>query len=203
MVAPPPTRPAARPLWHPGNTVGASGGSQIAPPARAIHDFHERKAYSLRAGDESFWSAVYAEYFADLARIETVEYPDPRQFKGIDRVLHMTSGDSVTIDEKKRARDYPDILLEYLSNSRTRSLGWVEKPLYTDYIAYAFMPSQTVYLYPAYLLRRAWLQNKLTWLQKYPPKRADNHGYYSLSCAVPIDVLDRAISGAGRVCLRR
>lgn len=197
-------------MWYPGNTGSAAGGGirptappVAPPPARAIHDFHERKAYSLQAGDESFWSAVYAEYFADLARIETVEYPDPRQFKGIDRVLHMTSGDSVTIDEKKRARDYPDILLEYLSNSRTRSLGWVEKPLYTDYIAYAFMPSQTVYLYPAYLLRRAWQQNKLEWLQKYPPKRADNHGYYSLSCAVPIDVLDRAVIGAGRVCLRR
>ena len=51
-------------------------------------------------------------------------------------------------DEKVRAEDWPDILLEQWSDEDRRAPGWVQKPLACDYIAYSFAPSGVCYLLP-------------------------------------------------------
>ena len=68
-------------------------------------------------------------------------------------------------------------MLEYISNDKTGSLGWVEKSLKCDYIAYAFMPSGIAFLLPVNQLQTAWLKNKIVWLQKYRTRSAINYSY--------------------------
>jgi hypothetical protein len=115
---------------------------------------------------------------------------------GIDRLILLSSGRVLAIDEKKREQDYNDILLEYLSNDSTGAPGWIEKELQIDYLAYAFMPSKRVYLFPWDMLRRAWLHYKADWLKKYQIPPARNKGYCTHSVAVPIVELHSAVKTA-------
>lgn len=112
---------------------------------------------------------------------------------GIDRVITLSSGRTVTADEKVREKDYPDILWEYLSDAEKKRPGWCCKDLACDYIAYAFVPSQTCYLLPALQLRKAFLKHGREWVHLgrsrqngFQIVRAVNDGYTTVSVAVPI-----------------
>src|SRR3990167_11227785 len=101
-----------------------------------MNDFQTDLEYSLESGEDILFDNFYKRIFGNsLERIELVT--DLKlQYKGIDKILHFTSGKTITIDEKKRLKDYGDILIEIWSNTEKRTLGWVFKP-YTDYIIYA------------------------------------------------------------------
>lgn len=161
--------------------------------ADAVHKFKTQLAYSDAASDEPFWDAVYRKAFPDMVGNILCNMDGAGQRSGIDRLVYLSSGRDIRIDEKKRREVYNDILLEYLSNDTTGALGWMEKPLQIDYIAYAFMPLRKVYLFPWDMLRRAWLHFKPYWMEQYPRKWAQNQGYKTWSLAVPIEVLQRAV----------
>ena len=122
---------------------------------------------------------------------------------GIDRIVQLGSGRTLKIDEKKRERDYGDILLEFVSVDRTNAPGWMEKDLQIDYLAYAFLPSQRCYLLPWNMLRRVWANWGRMWIS-YGAKNlggfdivaAANRGYQTWSVAVPTKVLTTAIKNA-------
>jgi hypothetical protein len=156
------------------------------------HDFKERLNYSLESSDEPFWEAVYKKAFPSFTKIMTVN-DLAKQKLGIDRVLYFGNGKEIYIDEKKREKVWPDILLEYISVDRNNTPGWIEKDLVMDYLAYAFMPTQRVYLFPWDMLRRAWLHYKEDWLKKYKIIEAKNNTYSTWSVAVPINVLKNAV----------
>lgn len=159
-----------------------------------IHDFRERLAFSEAASSEPFWDAVYRKAFPNLVNHMQTLGPTASQRSGVDRVLHLANGRTLYIDEKKREKEYPDILLEYVSNDRSGAPGWIEKDLAIDYLAYAFMPSQRCYLYPWLLLRRAWLNYGKQWKADYRKVKAQNDTYATWSVAVPIPELRKAIS---------
>jgi hypothetical protein len=168
-----------------------------------IHDFHERLRFSEACSDEPFWEAVYREAFPNLVSHMLCSGDTTSQRMGIDRLLMLGSGQELRIDEKKRGREYGDFLLEYLSNDHTGAPGWIEKDLFIDYLAYAFMPSQKVYLLPWQMLRRAWMIHGETWKQRgedqepgYRIVSASNPGYRTWSVAVPINVLYRSMNSA-------
>jgi len=165
-------------------------------PAR---DFHADNRYSLAASEEVFWMAVYRKAFSNLLRCELCT-DLTKQRQGIDRVLYLSNGRTLYIDEKKRAREYSDILLEYTSAKERNTPGWIEKDLAIDYLAYGFMQSQRCYLFPWAMLRRAWTQYGDTWKAKYKEvvarTQVSNFTYQTLSVPVPIDVLRRAVSTA-------
>jgi hypothetical protein len=161
-----------------------------------IHDFHERLAFSEAAGTEPFWDAVYRKAFPTLVGHMQTTGATASQRAGIDRVIHLANGKTLYVDEKKRERDYADILLEYVSNDRTGAPGWIEKDLAIDYLAYAFMPSQRCYLFPWLILRRAWIGFGAKWKEQYKPVKAQNNTYATWSIPVPILVLRRAVSTA-------
>ena len=162
-------------------------------------DFHADMQWSLAGSDEPFWHAVYWKAFPNLKTIEVCA-DLPRQKQGIDRLLHLTNGKTLAVDEKKRGREYADILLEYTSCEERNTPGWIERDLAIDYLAYGFMQSQRCYLFPWAMLRRAWAQFGQDWKAKYRPVRAattvGSTQYHTLSVAVPIDVLRRAVSTA-------
>jgi hypothetical protein len=118
------------------------------------------------------------------------------QRQGVDRVILLANSKILLIDEKKRREEYPDILLEYISVDTTGAPGWMEKDLIIDYLAYAFMKSQRVHLFPWPMLRRAWCRYKDEWIDTYPIIKAQNYGYKTISVAVPTDVLRKAVSVA-------
>lgn len=118
------------------------------------------------------------------------------QYLGIDRVVYLSSGKTLYVDEKLREQVYSDILLEYLSNDATGSPGWIEKDLLIDYMAYAFLPNRRCYLFDWRMLRRAWRHFKDEWMAFYDHCPAKNPGYTTWSLAVPTRVLLKAVKNA-------
>lgn len=159
-----------------------------------VHDFTERLQWSEKQGDEPFWNAVYSKAFSNLVNHMTCSGDTLSQRQGIDRVVHLASGQTLYIDEKKRGKDYGDILLEYVSVDKTGAPGWMEKDLNIDYLAYAFMPSKRCYLFPWLPLRRAWNNYKEEWKSLYPRIDGKNKNYTTYSVAVPIKVVRDAVS---------
>lgn len=158
-----------------------------------MHSFKESLAMSRAQADEPWWESVYRAAFPNFAGMIYVNDDGWAQRGGIDRVVTLTSGKAVTVDEKSRRKDYPDILWEYWSDKGRKIKGWCAKDLACDFIAYAFVPSKTCYLLPALQMRAAWLRHRLKWhaLGKQEENgfrivRAENDGYVTESVAVPI-----------------
>ncbi|KKL71604.1 hypothetical protein LCGC14_2093270 [marine sediment metagenome] len=167
-------------------------------------------AFSEGYADAPWWEKIYRQAFPSMASMTYVKQDGWAQRGGIDRVITLRSGKGLWIDEKVRSEDRPDILLEYRSNDRTGALGWVAKDLATDYIAYAFIPSQRCYLLPFATLRRAWKEHAAEWIklgelgrsshwregEGFYECRARNEGYWTISVAVPIPQLMAALTDA-------
>lgn len=164
--------------------------------AKAQHIFSESLALSHAQADAPWWFDVYRAAFPDMCSAVCVRADGWAQRGGIDRVITLSSGKTLTVDEKVRAEDWPDIALEYWSDEQRRIPGWVAKDLACDFIAYAFVPSQTCHLLPFQTLRQAWRINCREWVKKYRPVRAPNKGYVTVSVAVPTRVLLNALADA-------
>ena len=99
-------------------------------------------------------------------------------------------------DEKVRRKDYGDILLEFISNNKTNSPGWVVKSLECDFIAYAIEPTRRCFLLPVVPLQRAWRLYSKEWILNYGVKYSENAGYSTLNCPIPFKELMRKMSEA-------
>ena len=89
-----------------------------------MHDFHTDLEYSLDKSDDNDIDAVYRKAFPNLTNIEVVTDLE-QQKKGIDKLLIFDSGKVILIDEKRRRRDYGDILLEEYSDfDRKKRAGY-------------------------------------------------------------------------------
>lgn len=173
----------------------------MGQPSITPHDFNERLKYSELASEEPFWEAVYRKAFANYVNSMPSKGNTESQRRGIDRLVHLSNGRTLQVDEKKRENDWPDILLEYISVDTTGAPGWIEKDLDIDYLAYAFMPSKTVYLFPWLLLKRAWDYYGEQWIEEYKRVEARNKGYTTISVAVPIKTLQNAVTTASIICV--
>ena len=168
------------------------------------HSFKESLAFSERQSDAPWWELVYREAFPTFEAMAIVRRNGWAQESGIDRVITLASGKTITVDEKVRDKDWPDILLEYLSNVERKRPGWVVKDLACDFLAYAFVPTSTCYLLPFPTLRTAWRKNGQRWVDNaraaqrgYRIVDAWNEpGYTTRSVAVPIPEVMQALSNA-------
>lgn len=164
-----------------------------------MNNFKEDLAFSHAAEDLDLWPKIYHEAFPGLQSISNAREDGELQRHGIDRTLVLSNGKALYIDEKVRRKDYGDILLEFISNDRRKTKGWVEKPLFCNYIAYAIIPSRMCYLLPVEPLQAAWKKNKVAWLNSFGERKARNSGYNTLNCPVPIKDLFMAIGQALRI----
>jgi hypothetical protein len=167
------------------------------------HDFRESLALSAAHENAPWWASIYSRAFPGHLSAVSVRDDGWAQRAGIDRVVTLKSGKTVTIDEKVRARSYGDIALEQWSDLARRVPGWMQKDLGCDFIAYAFVPDSRCYLFPFLTLRRAWLEKGAEWIALAKQGKrgfrivdATNRGYVTRSVAVPIPELLRAISHA-------
>lgn len=157
------------------------------------HDFQTSLAYSHEQEDAPWWREVYTQAFPTLQAMTSVRNDGWAQRGGIDRLLTLSDGTVLKVDEKVRRQDWPDIALERWSDFDRRVPGWVKKPLTCDYIAYALVPSQTCYLLPFQLLRRAWDTHEDEWMAKGHRIEAQNRRYTTVSYGVPTRVVLDAI----------
>jgi hypothetical protein len=161
-----------------------------------VHRFADSLALSDSYADADWWLPVYRRAFPRLQSAVSIRQDGWAQRGGVDRVLTLACGRTYTVDEKVRAEDWPDILLEQWSDEARRVPGWVQKPLACDFIAYAYAPSGVCYLLPVVPLQRAWRQHGREWVERYGTRRAANPGYVSASVPVPRAALMRAIADA-------
>lgn len=89
---------------------------------------------------DKFYKLAWGDRFHDVVSLSgSMEAQD----KGIDRIVIDAAGDVHKIDEKLRGAHYDDIALEW-KHSDSYDVGWVEKDLEIDLIAYAFQYSVQV-----------------------------------------------------------
>jgi len=165
-----------------------------------MNSFQQDLDFSHKCEDAPCWQEIYSKAFPDMQKILSHKADGNHQRNGIDRSIIMTNSKQILVDEKaRRIKDTGDIMLEYVSNDRTKTLGWAEKALLADYIAYAFIPSGTAYLFPVLQLQSAWAKNKEKWINEYGTKIARNESYNTLNCPVKTNVLFAAIGAMLRV----
>ncbi len=165
-----------------------------------VHDFNESLRRSHMASDLPIWLEIYRQAFPDF--LACVDHRDDgeHQRAGIDRSLTLANSKQILIDEKIRWKSYPDIALEYWSDRDRKSHGWVCKPLRADFICYAIAPTGQAYLLPVPQLQEAWRRHGEDWISAYRPSiNAQNRGYVTVSCGVPVAVLFKAIGECLRI----
>lgn len=156
-----------------------------------LNEFFTDLSYSLEKTEDDSINGFYLKIFPGISEIEFCK-DMARQKKGIDKVIHFESGYQVTIDEKKRRKDYGDILLELWSVKEKQKRGW----LFTaqcDYITYILLESKKMYLLPVLLLKKAWQKNRVLWQNQYALKEARNPGYTTVNIPIPTEVLMEAM----------
>lgn len=171
-----------------------------------VHDFATSLEKSNKHADAPWWGTVYSQAFPNLQAAHNVRQDGWAQRAGIDRQLVLEDGTILKVDEKVREEAWPDFCLEFWSDTRRRTPGWVAKDLTCDFIAYAFIPTEECYLLPFHLLRRAWRANGRAWVARGREREggfrivaARNHGYVTTSVAVPRGVVLSAITEATHV----
>ena len=166
---------------------------------RVLHDFNESLKKSHAAEDSPVWEEVYRKAFPDFATMTNHRDNGYWQKAGIDRSVTLNTSKQILIDEKVRYKSYGDIALEYESNDKFHSPGWVCKPLQADYIAYLIAPQGVCHMLPVIQLQSAWNQYGALWMKEFQLIKAENRGYNTLSVCVPIPTLYQAIGACLRV----
>jgi hypothetical protein len=162
------------------------------------NNFVEDLIYSRKAAAQPFWKEIYDQAFPNNSGMYCGK-ENVLSRHVCDRTIIQSSGKEIYIDEIVRKVNYADILLEYVSVDKSGSLGWVEKKLFSDYIAYVILSAGTCYLLPVPQLQSVWAKNKSDWLKKYGTKRALNVGYTTLNCPVKVRSIYDQIEEASRI----
>ena len=157
-----------------------------------VHNFQADLSRSHRAAQSPLWEDIYRLAFPEFHSLAFVE-DRALQRQGVDRLITLSSGRVVKVEEKQRNREYQDILLEIWSVWQQRKEGWAVKPSVSDYLLYVFNPSHRCYLLPFDDLRRVTRANAKDWHAAYGWRDAKNEGYTTRSIPVPIRVLENAI----------
>jgi len=158
-----------------------------------MNDFQECYDIAESGKCEPFWDEVYHRAFPNMTNhMRGQKTKCQSQIFGVDRIIYLENGKTITIDEKVRTKVRDDIALEYISNDQKNTPGWIEKDLAIDYLAYAFLPAKRAYLFDWRMLKRVWAKYGSDWKTKYFIAKAPNRFYTTYSVCVPIDVLQHS-----------
>lgn len=166
-----------------------------------MHDFDRDLRWSQEQADHPMWEAVYRKAFPTMQSMNSVNEDGWAQRGGIDRLIVLSSGRTITVDEKVRRKAYRDVALEYehAHQGGRKTPGWIEKEAACDFLAYAWEPLGIAYLFPWLQLQRAWSEHSPDWFHCYRKVAARNRTYTTYSLAVPLPVLVPAVADAMRV----
>src|SRR5262252_175750 len=165
-----------------------------------VHRFADQLEYSNKLSDEPAWQEFYRSLWPNLHVAIRIDGASQMQRDGIDREIILTNGRRYRIDEKKRAKDYGDLLLEEWSvfhgeaDSRNK-IGWaLDSAKQCDFLAYAIPTATKCYFLPFEHLRLAFLANRSQWVRSYRIPDAQNDGYVTRNIAVPWPIFKHAIT---------
>lgn len=180
------------------------------PPSVVVHrhhDFAERLAYSQTLSDEGDWEAFYRRIWPDYVMCARVDAHSDWQRAGVDRCIWLPNGRQILVDEKKREKDYGDLLIEEWSvwhseTSTKNKIGWSLDPTKRcDFVAYAIPSAHKCYLLPFELTRLTCAHNLEHWKairlkdgRAAYPKAAANNGYKTINVAVEWGEFKRALN---------
>lgn len=139
---------------------------------------------SIEESKAPWWIDIYRKLFPDLKDMVYVGHDGWAQRQGIDRIVFLNTGRIYYINEKVRYKDYGDILIEFISNSKEMTSGWAEKDLICDFILYVVLPSKKALLIPYQSFKRLWKKYRDLWIEKYRSS-SPNEGYDTLNVHVP------------------
>jgi hypothetical protein len=174
-------------------------------PLKKIHRFQDSLEKSHKAADLPLWDELYKQFFPGFKGSTDLRQDGAHQRQGIDRLVHFHNGvclRTVKIDEKARTfcidhwKSKPfsfDIALEFFSDFERKIPGWVCKPLDCDYIAYAVLPLGQAVLLPVPQLQKAWSHYSQEWTKIYRIAVAENRGYTTHCCCVPLKTVFSSI----------
>jgi len=177
-----------------------------------MNNFQEDLNFSNSASEEKFWHEIYKKAFPNIQGYIQCRDNGQGQKLGIDRIIYLTNGSILRIDEKKRRESWNDILIEYgnlyKKDNSFLNDGWINKDLLIDYLAYAFLPLKRVYLLDWLILKKVWQTNKMIWYNKATNKEsgfvlvsAENENYTTWSIAVPIETLLKELNNSRTIQL--
>lgn len=152
--------------------------------------FNTDLEYSLNGDFETEINNFYYRTFPNIKSITNTDMSF--QKLGIDKIINLNNGISITVEEKRRRKGYVDILLEYVSNNNSSRDGWV-MTCEADYLIYIIENTNKIYVLPMPLLKLAWLEHKEEWIELYTVY-GTNKNYKSLCAAIPVGVLINAIA---------
>jgi hypothetical protein len=174
------------------------------------HDFNERQNFARSPLAREYMDLACRDYWPALLAMSVNDADNAAQRSGTDRVIVLSSTESLRIEEKIREGYWRDVLLEYLSNSRTNAPGWIAKDNSSHYLMYALPDVGRYWMLPWETLRKTWQRLGTTWID-WGVRRVGGfkiiesetptpYGVYkSQSVAVPEHVM---IAEFGRTCLR-
>jgi hypothetical protein len=159
-----------------------------------VHDFKKELDYSMLASHEPAWLEFYYRLWPNLVRVVRNDKGEVWQRWGLDRLLFLPAGHQLWIDEKKRKKDYGDVLIEEWNVGRYGSggvyhgekMGWsLDKTKRCHFVAYAVPVAAKCYLLPFELLRITCEENLGRWKSagNYP-QDSRNNGYVTRNCPV-------------------
>lgn len=170
-----------------------------------IHDFAERLEYSAELSDEPSWVEFYRRLWPNMISCVRIDKNSRWQKWGVDRMVLLGDGKQFTIDEKKREKDYGDLLLEEWSVAdvdksgrlKGHKIGWsLDESKQSDFIAYSVPIAGRCYLLPFELTRLTFAANINEWKRlmgaRYPLK-AHNKGYTTINVSVSWDRFRHAL----------
>jgi hypothetical protein len=150
--------------------------------------------------DEPAWLDFYRELWPNLHLAIRIDGQSRMQRDGIDRELILTNGRRFYVDEKKRKKDYGDLLLEewsvfYREGDPRNKIGWtLDGAKRCDFIAYAVPAASKCYFLPFEHMRQAFIVNRSEWLRQYRTIDVQNDGYLTRNVPIPFPVIKAEIS---------
>jgi hypothetical protein len=134
----------------------------IIKPVRAL----QRKAI---VADRHRFEALYRMFYSDAERIVWCSDSNVHRAAGVDALIFLPSGQTVTVAEMIRDEDYGDMLIEVFSDARRKHVS--HETFQAQFIAYAIVASHEAFWIPAGKLIRAFGKYLQSWIdadQHYP-----------------------------------
>jgi len=140
--------------------------------------------------------------------------PLMREHNGIDGIIINPNGEHQTFEQKiRRTCKYKnDVAIEFcskqfVSEQTCTEKGWIFT-LSAELLIYGCHDEKSgklnIGLYPVHFLRKAWFRYSERWRSIYPVRAGETHNpdgtlsYQSYFCAIPVDILNTAISAEQR-----
>lgn len=164
-----------------------------------VHDFQAKLAESNTLSDEDSWIGFYERVWpGQIVCSVRIDKDSVFQRWGVDREIKLVTGQQFTVDEKKRTKDYGDMLIEewsqfYGERDTRNKVGWTrDRAKRCDFVAWAVVPSGKCWLIPFDLLRRTTHAYLGDWKKaagtRYP-SISQNRNYQTVNCPVSWDRL--------------